>query len=321
MLSESAVIQKLIDRFPAYIGDDAAVIPSINHSQSYVVTKDLLLENIHFRTGYFNPADLAHKALHANLSDIAAMGAKPHFILCGIGIPEMHHAYGQAFLSSLTTACQAAGVFLIGGDTTRSTQDLLISITAIGIADSHHIKYRTNAKVGNYLCVAGYLGYAHIGLTALERADPDFDEYKQACLKPQAKVPEGIWLSSKSSVTSMMDISDGLLISTQQLCAQSQVGGIIHIEELPQSPGWIKACSALALDPVITLLTGGEDYSLLFTLDSKEYLEIAREFQHHFGYAILCVGQIIEGSEVQILEKGHPYHQPIKPFTHFGEII
>lgn len=315
------MIHRLKTDFPDYIGDDAAVFSCTEYNQSYVTTNDLLIEDIHFRTRYFDPADLAHKALHVNLSDIAAMGAKPQFILCGIGIPAIHADYAQDFLSCLASACRHAGVTLIGGDTTGSPDKLFISITAIGIAHSEQIKYRRNAIPDNYLCVAGNLGHAHIGFLASEQSRSSLDEYKQAFFRPNAKILEGAWLASKPSVTSMMDISDGLFITIKHLCESSHVGAIIELEKLAISSAFRTACDTLSLDPITTVLTGGEDYSLLFTVCPNHYPTIADEFKEHFGYHIACIGYITSDLEVSMTKHAHRSELSLTPFTHFGEEV
>jgi len=102
MLNEANIIDILKSSFPKYIGDDAAVIKQ-NNNQSYIISKDLFIENVHFRTRYFNPTDLANKALHINLSDIASMGAKAQFALLGLAIPSF--MYITICLSKMYAMC------------------------------------------------------------------------------------------------------------------------------------------------------------------------------------------------------------------------
>ncbi|MFN7096870.1 MAG: thiamine-phosphate kinase [Gammaproteobacteria bacterium] len=318
MLSEAHIIEYLTANFPDNIGDDAAVINGYA-GQQYVVTTDLLVEDIHFRVSYFNPADLAHKALHVNLSDIAAMGARPCFILCGISIPMAQAKYAEDFLFSLATICKKAGVLLIGGDTTKSPDKLFISITAIGTTAPEYIKYRTTAAVGDYICITGALGDAHIGLIACENKRSDLTEFKNAFLRPHAKINEGQWLGTQLSVTSMMDISDGLFIDLRRLCEASNVASNIILENIVPSTSFINACYDLQLDPVTTMLIGGEDYGLLFTVDSENYQLLADAFMQRFGYQITCIGHIVAGNGVHFIEQGQAKNMTLTPFSHFGE--
>ena len=167
MLAEASIIHQLYTAFPEQIGDDAAVF-AFTENQSYVITKDLLIEDIHFNINYCDPMSLAQKALHVNLSDIAAMGAVPQLVLLGIAIPPTYETQLPNFLEAFTTACKDTSVILIGGDTTRSTDKLCISITVIGTAKNSHLKYRKNAQVNDLICLVGPVGYAHVGFVALE---------------------------------------------------------------------------------------------------------------------------------------------------------
>jgi thiamine-monophosphate kinase len=318
MLNETQIINQLKAHFPHYIGDDAAVIPS-SGNQSYIVSKDLLIEDVHFRTAYFSAAQLAHKALQVNLSDIAAMGGKAQFVLCGIAIPVEQGQYAQDFLEALAIACKNAGVVLIGGDTTRSTGKLFISISVIGSSITENIKYRSTAKMGDVVCVAGNLGYAHLGLIACEQTLPDLSNYKNALLCPEAKIDEGLWLAEKSCVHSMMDISDGLYIDLKRLCASSQSAAHIELNDLQPPAAFKKICEHLHLDSIKIMLTGGEDYGLLCTVDNTHYATLAQAFKHKFGYSLQNIGTIVAGRGIYFTENAVPKQLELIPFSHFGE--
>ncbi len=318
MLNETQIINQLKAHFPQYIGDDAAVIPA-SGDQSYIISKDLLVEDIHFCTSYFSAANLAHKALQVNLSDIAAMGGKAQFVLCGIAIPMEQAQYAQDFLAALVTACKDANVILIGGDTTRSTDKLFISISVIGSSITDNIKYRSMAKIGDAVCVVGNLGYAHLGLVACEHSLPDLQNYKNAFLCPTAKMHEGLWLAEKPGVNSMMDISDGLYIDLKRLCESSQVAAHIELNDLQPSAAFKNVCDRLQLDAVNVMLTGGEDYGLLCSVDNVHYAQLAEDFNHKFGYPLQHIGNIAAGANVHFTENTVPKQLALKPFSHFGE--
>ncbi len=318
MLNETQIINQLKAHFPQYIGDDAAVIPA-SGDQSYIISKDLLIEDNHFRTSYFDAANLAHKALHVNLSDIAAMGGKAQFVLCGIAIPTQLAQYAQDFLAALVTACKDASVILIGGDTTRSTDKLCICISVIGISVTQNIKYRSTAKIGDVVCVIGNLGYAHLGLISCEQSLPDLQEYKNAFLCPTAKINEGLWLAEKPGVNSMMDISDGLYIDLKRLCMSSQVAAHIELNDLQPPTAFKKVCDRLQLEAVNVMLTGGEDYGLLCTVNNAHYAQLAEDFKHEFGYPLQRIGNIVAGANVHFTENAMPKQLELKPFSHFGE--
>lgn len=318
MLSEANIIEYLYAEFPTNIGDDAAIIP-LSETSSYVVTKDLLIEDVHFRRAYYNPASLAHKALHVNLSDLAAMGAKPQFVLLGLSIPDSYEKEIHEFLKGFSKACKDAAIILIGGDTTRSPDKFFISVTAIGIAETSKIKFRNRALAGDVICLAGMLGHAHLGLIALEAGIEGLHSFKTMCLKPMARLPEGVWLSQKKEVTAMMDLSDGLLIDLQRLCAASKVAADIQLDQLTASEDFVKACQQLSLDPLQVQLTGGEDYGLLLTVHPQAYTSLAAEFKQIQGYELQSIGHIVSGEGVHFMQQGQPRELLLKPFSHFGE--
>lgn len=317
MLSEPKLIAQLKHAFPTHIGDDAAVLPP--SSLTTLISKDILVEHKHFNTHYVDAASLAHKALHVNLSDLAAMGATPRYALLGIAIPTRLSDYAEAFITQFINACKVANVTLIGGDTTASANDLFISVTVLAEADSSHIKYRHTAKPKQAICITGPLGLAHLGLTAFETKQNGFDIEKQALLKPNAKTQEGLWLAKQNGVTSLMDVSDGLYIDLKRLCEASGVGAELHLETLPQSPEFKNACAALKLDPLSVLLTGGEDYGLLFTVDNAHLKQLANSFENEFHDRFIHIGNTIETPGIALFENDQPSTLTLTPFSHFGE--
>ncbi len=320
MLDEAEIIKAVTSASKGFIGDDATVLPNLQDMQ-YVMTKDLLLEDVHFRINYYSPKQLAHKSLHVNLSDIAAMGAKPSYIICGIAIPNKLELYAKKYINQLINACNENNITLIGGDTTASVDKLVISITAIGVADTNKVKYRHLAKAGDYICVAGNLGYAHLGLTALERNNLISQEFIDAFLLPTALLKEGSWLASKANVSSMMDVSDGLFVDLKRLCQSSNVGATIELDNFMYSQSYLSTCLALKLNPTEVALVGGEDYGLLFTVTKEGYNILAQEFLDKFAYKIKALGEITKEKNIILKEKQKNRILSMKPFTHFGEEV
>jgi thiamine-monophosphate kinase len=318
MLREANIIETLKAQWPQFIGDDAAVLPFCD-TQCYVVTKDLLVENIHFRRAYTNAESLAHKAIHVNLSDLAAMGATPCYLLLGIAIPQDAKEMIPSFLKHVKDIAALNNVAVIGGDTTASTQGFFISVTAVGVADPQCIKYRTKACPGDVLCVAGELGYAHLGLQALELGKENFDQFKQALLKPIAKVAQGQWLGQQAAVTAMMDISDGLAVDLKKLCEASLVGADIELDLFSEDAEFISACKQLNLDSQKIQLSGGEDYGLLFSIRKEDYLHLATEFETQFGYPLKKIGHISQIPGVRFFQQHQALCLTLTPFSHFGE--
>jgi len=317
MLSEAALIALLKAEFPTHIGDDAAIIPGPKAANQWVITQDLLIEHVHFRSHYHDAASLAHKALHVNLSDLAAMGATPRFVMLALSIPTSFAPSIEQFINHFATACRKACVEILGGDTTRSEQGLFINVTALGEAPIALTTTRHSAKSGQILCVAGDLGYAHIGLNALERGEPNLDLFKHAFLYPQARVAEGTWLSRQPSVTAMMDLSDGLFVDANKLAAASNLAATLALDKLTPCDEFLKACQQLQLEANITQLIGGEDYALLIAVNFNQLHQLQEEFNQQFHYPLHVVGQLHDGQGLNLTEFGKPILLDLKPFNHF----
>ena len=314
MLSESKMINFLQQEFSITggIGDDCATC-----LENQVISKDLLVEDVHFRRRYTNSKALAHKALHVNLSDIAAMGAKANYILLGLAIPQNYSEYIDDFLVEFSKECKVNEIALIGGDISSSLDKLFISITILGIARKP--KLRNTAKLGDIICVAGNLGHAYIGLQALEQNIPHLDKFKEAFLTPNAAIKEGLWLGQQEDVSAMMDISDGLFIDLKKLCNASSLSGEINLANFEITADFINACQTLAVDPLSVQLMGGEDYGLLITVTPEFYTQLSNNFITRFGYSLKNIGRIITGNTGEVVFNP-TIDFKFKIFSHFGEL-
>jgi len=268
------------------IGDDAAVIAS-SPNRHYLFTTDLLAEGIHFncRTAAF--ADIGFRAAAANLSDIAAMGGTPEYLLVSLAIPrvatsrQVEHLY-----DGMMAACRAHRVRLIGGDTSASKGGWFVNIVLIGSAESGSILLRNGARVGDDLYVTGTLGDSRAGLQILERprGATQARSLKAAHrrflvrrhLRPTARVREGRWLAEACWATSAIDLSDGLSGDLPHLCAESRVGAVIERSALPISPACRQYAETYGQDAEALALAGGEDYELLFTVPARHRIRFQR---------------------------------------------
>lgn len=318
MISEISIINRIKSHFPNYIGDDAAHI-DLSSDFQYIVTKDLLVENTHFRTKYVSAKSLACKALHSNLSDLAATGAKPEFILLGLSFPKFQKKYVSEFITYFSQYCKSEKVYVIGGDTTASKEHIFVSITAIGKSKINYIKTRDKAQENNAVCLIGSIGKSHLGLYTFEKQIKGLTNFKERFLFPKAKVKEGIWLSNQQSVTSMIDISDGLFVDLKHISDASNVKIEINLDALPLTSSFVKACKFLKLDHINTALAGGEDYGLLFTVQCQDYERIAEKFFQEFEYRMWCIGTIKNGEGIEFMKNGKKIIPLVKPFYHFGE--
>jgi len=269
------------------IGDDCAVL-DCSKGQT-LVTTDLLVEGVHFDLSYMPLKHLGYKAVMVNLSDVYAMNATAKQITVSIAISNRFSLEAlEELYAGINLACDTYQVDLIGGDTTSSTKGMLISITAIGVADKDDIVYRNGAKPNDLLVVTGDLGAAYLGLQVLERekqvfqvnpnAKPELENYTylvERQLKPEAR-KDIVKLLKDLEVkpTAMIDISDGLSSEILHICKQSKVGCNLYEDKIPLDQQVISTCEEFNMDSTTIALSGGEDYELLFTIAQEDFLKI-----------------------------------------------
>ncbi len=269
------------------VGDDAAIIQVGDRQQ--LVSKDLLIEGGHFDIRYYPLKHLGYKAIAVNLSDIAAMNAKPEQILVGIAASSRYTVEAlEEIYAGMYLCCEHYGVDLVGGDTTSSLSGLCISITVLGYAKAEKIVRRSTAQTNDLICVSGDLGGAYMGLMVLERekevflkdpkAQPDlegFDYILQRQLKPSPRFDIVDLLEENNILpTSMIDISDGLASEILHICKQSHKGCTLYEDKIPIDIQTNDTAMDFSLIPTTIALNGGEDYELLFTIKQSDYEKI-----------------------------------------------
>lgn len=248
------------------IGDDAALLqPTPEHH--LVVTTDTLVEGVHFLVDD-DPASLGHKALAVNLSDLAAMGARPRWVLLNLSLPTVDEAWLQAFACGLSALARQHGVRLVGGDTVRGA--LNITITALGERpmSAGQAMLRSGARVGDWIAVSGVPGEAALGLAQrLGRLNLPAALATQALARLHRPTPRvELGLALRDLASSAVDISDGLAQDLGHILTASQVGATLELTKLPSSP----VLGAVPQDEVWQAqLAGGDDYELLFTLPTS----------------------------------------------------
>lgn len=269
------------------IGDDAA---EMNFGKNHVLlSTDLLIEGIHFDLSYMPLKHLGYKAIMVNLSDIAAMNAKPTQITVGLAVSNRFSVEAlEEIYAGMQLACEKHQVDLVGGDTTSSLSGLMLSISVLGQAPAKKIVKRNGAKKGDLIVVSGDLGGAYAGLLLLEREkevfkknpdiQPDLDGYEYVLerqLRPEARVDMVDRFAEMDLVpTSMIDISDGLASEVLHLCEESGLGCAIYEDKIPLDPQTVTVSELFNIHPVTCALNGGEDYELLFTVSQGDFEKI-----------------------------------------------
>jgi thiamine-monophosphate kinase len=277
------------------IGDDAAIISA--GEDSLVVSTDMLLEGVHFDLSYMPLKHLGYKAVAVNVSDIAAMNARPEQIVISLGISNRFSLEAvDALYEGIKAACDNYSVDLVGGDTSSSVSGLIISITAIGRIAKEKVVQRSGAKANDIICVTGDLGAAYVGLQVLEREkqvfltnpemQPDLEKYEYLVgrqLKPEARMDIIHDLAELNCVpTSMIDISDGLASELLHLSKNSKLGVKIFEDKVPIDHTTFETAIEFKIDPITCVLNGGEDYELLFTIAPSDYDKLKNHPDIHF---------------------------------------
>ncbi len=269
------------------IGDDCALIkPPAN--EEIAITSDMLVEGRHFFAGA-DPALLARKALAVNLSDLAAMGAKPLGFTLAIALPAADEVWLEAFSQGLFAIAKEYSCPLIGGDTTAGP--LTISITAFGSIPFGKAIRRSGAKAGDDVWVSGMVGDARLTLAALRHeinlSSADLQQIEHCMHQPTPRVELGICL--RDSASAALDVSDGLLGDLRHILKQSQVDAQIALDKLPKSSILQKQTSSIQN---VFAACGGDDYELCFTAPSSQQEKI-REISKSLHLPLTPIGKIL----------------------------
>jgi thiamine-monophosphate kinase len=310
------------------IGDDAAIIQQRSGRET-IITTDLLVEDIDFRLNSTTPWLLGYKALAVSLSDIAAMGARPHYALLSIGIPR--HTWETDFVDQLYegffTLAETYRVTLIGGDVSRTPERIVIDAIVIGDAALGHSVRRSGARPGDHIFITGTLGGAAAGLRLIEQGarletKPSRSSHSQSIeqlilrqLRPEPRVPWGALLGEEHLATAMIDISDGLSSDLTHLCRESNVGANVDAARIPIDSSVIDICGRRALDPLMLALHGGEDFELLFTIRPRDLKHLPRALG---GVPVTYLGDVTDDARhIQITEGSHVWDLRPEGFMHF----
>ncbi len=302
------------------IGDDCAIIYA-NNANDYIITTDLLMEDVHFIRNSISPFQLGYKSLAVNLSDIAAMGGVPVASFLSIAIPkDLEVEYLDQFMEGYHKLSREFYTALLGGDTTKSLKHLAINVAVIGKCPKGKARKRSDAKIGDVICVTGNLGDSAGGLQfLLDGISSDRNEYlvNKHC-QPQPQIKEGFFLLQEDGVNAMMDISDGISSDLKHILKASKVSAVVDIQCIPLSDELRNESKKYNWNAIEMATSGGEDYELLLTVDPKEYERINDGFNKQFFKPLIKIGTITEGSpEIHWTNKGKTVELSSTGFNHF----
>lgn len=277
------------------IGDDAAALAW--PGGTLLISTDTLVEDVHFRRTTSSFRELGWKALAVNLSDIAAMGGEPRYVLLALALPSTTAvADVDELYAGLAELAGLHAVALIGGDTCAAPDRLVLTITVVGRVDGAPLT-RSGARPGDALLVTGTLGAAAAGLASLARSDVPLDAEAAAILHrahraPTPRVAEGRLVHASGAGTAMIDLSDGLATDLGHIAAESAVGAEVRLAALPIADATRAAAGALGADARAWAVSGGEDYELLFTAAPDRARALAARVSTETGTPVSLIGEI-----------------------------
>jgi len=331
-LTERELIARIQARLPppppwmlVGIGDDAAVVePERNRLE--VLSVDALVEGVHFDRAFTPPGAIGHRALAANLSDLAAMGAEPRLALLSLGLPETFPAADfDALVDGIATLAKTYRLHVAGGNLTRSPGPLIVDVTVTGTVKPRRALLRSGARPGDELYVSGTLGAAAAGLQMLRHATGTTTEGTGTTgghgtcvlryLYPDPRVRLGSILARNRAASACMDLSDGLADAVRQIAEASGVGAIIDAADLPidaEARRWFESRGA---EPVRETISGGDDYELLVAVRPRTRGRLAAALRHG-GVALTRIGVCTPDGGV-VLRRGGATEPMPRGYSHF----
>ncbi|RJG03864.1 thiamine-phosphate kinase [Noviherbaspirillum sedimenti] len=295
------------------VGDDCALLAPAAGMQLAIST-DMLVEGRHFFAGA-DPALLGHKCLAVNLSDLAAMGARPLAFTLALALPAADEAWLAPFAQGMFALADLHGCELVGGDTTRGP--LTVSITVFGEVPKEQALRRSNARVGDDIWVSGTLGEARLALAALA-GELALDAASLAAAAPCLHAPAprvALGLALRGVASAAIDISDGLAGDLGHILKQSGVGAVVDIDGLPAGP-------TLALQPPALqrayCIAGGDDYELCFTAAPERRADVLAAARAS-ATPVSRIGVIEAAPGLRLVDAaGRPCQLPMTSFDHFA---
>lgn len=309
--------REVVSRISSIVMSDAAIGPgddaaAIGIDDDYLVAStDLIRRTTHMPHG-MTDWQMGWMVAAVNLSDIAAMGARPLGLLLSMLLP------GEVDLESVIRMVEGAqdcsrsvGASLIGGDT-KEGEEIVLCGTALGRVARERILLRSGASPGDLLAVTGPMGLAAAGYLALQKG-LEFEEGVKSLLQPMPRVAKGLSLSACGGVTSCIDISDGLASSVHQLSASSGVFFHVQLDAIPTHLGVKEISMRAGEDLKELLLYFGGDYELLFTLEPESLGRVRRELRDE----LWIIGEACEGGENLLITDNGVVELENRGYEHF----
>ncbi len=342
-IGEHALLARLLTRLPRPSGsvlvgpgDDAAVLAG-SRNERLVVTTDAVVEGVHFSRAFSTPADVGHKALAVNLSDLAAMAATPRWALLSLVLPgSWLVADVEELIDGLSALASRYGVSVVGGNITRTDGPLVVDVTAGGEVGSRRWLTRGGARPGHDIYLSGTIGGAAAGLEMLRAGignqESGIGNQESGignrgsgigdCVarhrRPDPRVRLGVAAGRARAARAAMDLSDGLADAVRQVAAASQVGVRIDAAALPIDECARAWWTSRGIDPVTASLAGGDDYELLLAVPPRARGALRSLRRHVAEPALTKIGVFTKDPrEIVIVRSGKEERVP-EGFEHFA---
>ena len=314
-MDEFEIIRRYFDRESTEagvrigIGDDGAVLtPAPDRELVNVI--DTMVAGVHFPES-LDPCDIGYRAVAINLSDIAAMAARPRWMTLALTLSDADPSWLEEFARGLFQAADEHDVRLVGGDTTRGGE-VVVTVQIIGDVEPSKALTRDGARAGDSIFVTGTPGDAAAGLSILQSGLPrndDIDYLLARFARPTARVATGNAIASIANAA--IDLSDGLFSDIEKLLAASGVSGTIELEALPISP---QLSSLMDMEDALRFaVSGGDDYELCFTSSIAE-TDITAVVGN---VPVTRIGSVEEGAGLSCTRSGEPQHYEDAGYRHF----
>lgn len=295
------------------IGDDCAVTRPSQFLQLF--TSDMLVENTHFLFDKIPPYLLGWKSLAVNISDIASMGGKPKYTLLSLGINnKVDLNWLEQFYQGISDCAKTYQVSLIGGDTVKSKEAIVINIALTG--EAQRPIYRDNIKNDYLVLSTGYLGLSGAGFFCItNNIENSFCIEKHN--KPIPRVEEGIFLNKHIKNIAMLDSSDGLYKSIETMCEKSNLGAEIYFDNLDIHDQLKNVCTIAKKNLEDFILYGGEDYELIFAIDESDYINIKKQYFEKFDFELKILGKFTnKNKDITLIKERNSLKIQDRSFKH-----
>ncbi len=300
------------------IGDDAAVL--VPPRNTYLVqTTDALVDGVHFDRRWSTADDIGRRAVAVNLSDLAAMGARPSWLLLSLVLPDTFPvADFEALVLAVTSEARQAGASLVGGNLTRTSGPLVVDVTATGHVRPRRVLRRDAGRAGDELWLTGSIGAAAAGLAMLRTGDPGDAACVARYKVPQPRLRDAWAMARDRAARAAVDLSDGLADAVHQLAGASGLGARLDASTLPIEPAARAWFTAHGADPVAAALGASDDYEMLFAVSpgAKGRLRAARAAS---ATPFTCIGTLTKQRGCVLARDGADTPLPTG-FEHFASM-